>query len=422
MEVVPRIPAPSGAKRLREARFFFFHGKGDNEMEFQFAKRFDGVTGSAIREIFKVLGKPGMISFAGGNPSADALPDAACAELAREALLLDGKRILQYGATEGYPPFVESLKAYIQSTYAFPRDGDSVLPISGSTQAIDLICKALINPGDTILVESPTFLGNMQTMRLYQPNLVAVDSDEGGIRLDALEAAVKKHHPKLLYVIPNFQNPTGVTLAAERRKPIAEMAKKYGFLVAEDDPYRDLRYEGESLPTIKSYDADGCVAYLGSFSKIVSPGLRLGYIVAAPELLRKCTIGKQGTDLHTPNLTQAIVDLYLRRGLLAPHIADILPAYREKLNAMLSELASFPEGTTYTRPEGGLFIFCALPQGKSATALFPKAVDMGVAFVPGTHFYPDGGHDNTLRLNFSNSTLPQISEGMGKLRELFAQA
>ena len=387
----------------------------------KFASRFDNVTGSAIREIFKVLAKPNMISFAGGNPSVDALPDELCARLAKEVLENDGKRILQYGATEGYPPFLESLIQYLNKTYAFPADKSTVLPTTGSTAGMELVCKAMLNPDDTVLVESPTFLGNMQTLKLYQANLVPIASDDEGVIPEEVEKAAKEHHPKLFYVIPNFQNPSGRTLSAERRKAIAQLAKKYGFLALEDDPYRELRYEGHHLPTIKEFDEDGYVVYMGSFSKIVSPGLRVGYLVAQQDILRKCAIGKQGTDLHTPNLNQAIVDQFLRQDLLAPHIQSILPGYQQKMDAMLRELESFPEGTRYTRPEGGLFLFVEMPDGFNATELFGEAVEQGVAYVPGTFFYPDGGHHNTLRLNFSNSTMEQIHVGMTKLKELFAK-
>ncbi|MEG0742147.1 MAG: PLP-dependent aminotransferase family protein [Clostridia bacterium] len=384
-----------------------------------FASRFDGVTGSAIREIFKVLGRPNMISFAGGNPSTEALPDALCADIARDVLLKDGKRILQYGATEGYPPFVESLIEYLKGQFSFELSRETVLPTTGSTSGMDLLLKALINPGDVVLSESPTFLGNMQTIRLYQAKLVPVESDENGVMLERLEAAVKEHHPKLLYIIPTFQNPSGRTLALERRKPIAEMAAKYGFLVVEDDPYRDLRYAGTSLPPIKTFDTTGHVVYMGSFSKIISPGLRVGYLCAQADILRKCTIGKQGTDLHTPSLNQAIVDQFLRQGLLVPHIRSILPGYSEKLRLMLEALAQFPEGTRYAVPQGGLFVFAELPEPLNAAALFDTAVEKGVAYVPGTFFYPEGGHANTLRLNFSNSTPEQITQGMDVLCGLF---
>gem|GEM_PF-78637 len=391
-----------------------------DEASLRAAARFGQISGSAIREIFKMIAKPGMISFAGGNPAASALPDAECAEIARDVLQNDGKRILQYGATEGYPPLLESLHAYVEQQLgcAVP----AVLPVTGSTQAMDLLCKALIDPGDVILVENPSFLGNMQCMRLYQATLVPVESDENGIIPEKLEEAMRQYHPKLLYTIPTFQNPTGITLAADRRKPIAELAAKYHVVVAEDDPYRDLRYAGEACPSIKSFDKDGWVVFLGSFSKIISPGLRVGFMAGDASILRKCTVGKQSTDVHTANLTQAIVDQYLRRGLLPDHITSICRSYKAQLDAMLSELSTFPEGTTYTRPDGGLFIFVTLPEGIDAKELLEQAVERHVAYVPGTHFFCDGGHENTLRLNFSNASIAQIHEGMSTLREIFAQA
>ena len=386
----------------------------------KYASRFDGVTGSAIREIFKMIAKPGMISFAGGNPAKSALPDDVVAQIAREVLEQDGKTILQYGATEGYAPLLESLKAYAEEQLGCELP--AVLPVTGSTQAMDLLCKALINPGDVILVENPTFLGNMQCMHLYEAKLVPVESDENGIILEKLEAAIKEHHPKMLYTIPTFQNPTGRTLAAERRQPIAEMAAKYGMIVAEDDPYRDLRYSGEPLPSIKSFDKEGWVVFLGSFSKIISPGLRVGFMAGDPRILRKCTVGKQSADVHTSNLTQAIVDQYLRRNLLPAHIKSICASYKEQMDAMMQELETFPAGTTYTKPEGGLFIWVELPEYINVLELLEKCVERKVAYVPGTHFFCDGGHMNTLRLNFSNSTVEQIHTGMAVLREVIAEA
>ena len=388
--------------------------------QIQFAHRFDGITGSAIRAIFKLIAQPDMISFAGGNPSPAALPDAEAARIAEAVLKEKGKQILQYGATEGYPPFLESLKPYAEQAVGCPLP--AILPTTGSTQAMDLLCKALIDPGDAILVEDPSFLGNLQCMKFYQAKLIPVESDEGGLRMDKLEEAMAQHHPKMLYVIPNFQNPTGKTLASERRPKIAELADRYHCVVAEDDPYRDLRYRGIFHPSIKSYDQAGWVVFMGSFSKIISPGIRVGWIAGDEDIIRKCTLGKQSTDVHTANLTQAIVDRFLREDFLPGHLRRIRRDYAAQCDAMLAELEQFPAGVTYTRPEGGLFIWVELPEGVDAQALLTRAVERHVAFVPGTSFYADGGHANTFRLNFSNSTLEQIHTGMTALREVIAEA
>ena len=386
----------------------------------QFADRFNGISGSAIREIFKLLAVPGMISFAGGNPSPDSLPGAQVGELAKELLMDNGKVLLQYGATEGYAPLRESLVPYLKDRFSFSCQENEILPVTGSTQAMDLLCKALINPGDKVVVENPTFLGNMQCLNLYQAHLLPVDSDDDGIKVDELEEVFKKEHPKMLYIIPTFQNPTGRTLSLERRKKVAELAAQYGVVVAEDDPYRDLRYAGQELPSIKSFDTEGWVAFMGSFSKVISPGLRVGYLAANPALLRKCTIGKQSSDVHTANLNQAIVDAYLRRGLLMPHVESICKAYGEKMNTMLGLLSKCGGVARYTKPEGGLFIFAELEEGRNALELLKKAVDKKVAYVPGTHFYADGGHENTFRLNFSMPTVEQIRQGMASLNEVFS--
>ncbi len=384
--------------------------------QIRFATRFDKVTGSAIREIFKVIAQPGMISFAGGNPSLDALPDAQVSDLARDVLAQDGKALLQYGATEGYPPLLQSLKAFVEKQLA--DEVPAVLPVTGSTQAMDLLCKAMIDPGDTILIENPSFLGNLQCMKLYQANLVPVESDDNGLLPDDLEKKILQYHPKMLYTIPTFQNPTGKSLPEERRKVVAELANKYGMLVAEDDPYRDLRYEGTPCHAIKYYDQGGWVMFLGSFSKIISPGLRVGYIAGDAGVIRKCTVGKQSTDVHTANLNQAIVDQYLRRNLLPSHIKTICEGYGAKMRLMLNCLENFPEGVRFTRPQGGLFIWAELPERIDAVSMLAAAVEKKVAYVPGTYFCVDGGHLNTIRLNFSNSTPEQIVTGMDTIREI----
>ncbi len=397
----------------------FLGGNSVESSSLHFAHRFDQVSGSAIREIFKVIAKPGMISFAGGNPSVTALPDEKVSELAVKVLKENGKALLQYGATEGYPPFVEALHQYITETVGFQPE--AVLPVTGSTQAMDLLCKALIDPGDTILVENPSFLGNLQCMRLYQANLIPVASDEQGLLPEDLEEKIRRYQPKMLYTIPTFQNPTGRTLSFERRKAIAELASRYHMIVAEDDPYRDLRYSGEKLPAIKCFDTDDWVVFLGSFSKTISPGLRVGYLSGRPDLIRKCTVGKQSSDVHTANLNQAIVDQYLRQRLLPDHIRAISSDYARQLDRMLGHLQEISGLVRFTKPEGGLFVWAELPENMDAKALLNKAIEQKVAFVPGTHFFVDGGHENTLRLNFSNSTLEQIDQGMNILKDLILQ-
>lgn len=387
-----------------------------------FARRFDGVTGSAIRDIFKLLAVPGMISFAGGNPAESALEDELLAEIGRDVMRRDGKRLLQYGATEGWRPYREQTAGFLRAEIGLDITQDDLLPTSGSTQAIDLLLKALINEGDVILVEGPSFLGSLQAMKLYGAKLVPVQMDDDGLKPDALEAAIRAHKPKLLYTVPNFQNPTGVTLAVDRRKALVDLAERYDFLIAEDDPYRGLRYRGEALPTIFSFDGSARVIYLTSFSKLISPGLRTGAAVTKNHtLLRKLTIGKQSADVHTPSFVQAIVAEYLSRGLLATHMRSACARYREQLEHMQAALDTFPKGVTHTGPDGGLFVWVTLPEGANASAMLPKAVERLVAYVPGTHFYADGGHENTLRLNFSASEPQRIDQGMDILKQVIIE-
>ena len=381
-----------------------------------FAEQMKGITGSAIRDIFKLLGRPGMVSFAGGNPSGRALEPELIRGLACEAIDRYGTAVLQYGGTDGIPGLREQTAKYLRESAGVRATADNVLPVQGGTQAFDLLLKALINPGDVILVESPTFLGAIQTMRVYEAKLVPMPMDEEGVIVEAAEELVKRYRPKLMYVIPTFQNPTGRTLSLERRKALAAMAAEYGFIIAEDDPYRDLRYDGEALPSISSFDEEGWVVYMSSYSKYIAPGLRLG-AAAVPDarLLRKMVIGKQSTDVHSPGLTQAIVELYLEKGLLPGHLERICGEYREQLRAMLEGFSEFPEGTVHTVPQGGLFVWAELPEGMNAMAALERAIEQNVAFVPGTHFYPEGGHENNLRLNFSMPEVPDIRSGMARL-------
>lgn len=383
--------------------------------EEMFARHMRPINGSAIREIFKLLARPGMISFAGGNPSNTALEPDVIAELAREVLAQYGTTLLQYGATDGFGPFRESAAQFLRGD-GVKCDAAQILPVQGGSQAFDLLLKALIDPGDVVLCESPTFLGAIQAMREYNAKLIDMPTDENGVIVEAAEELIRRHHPKLMYVIPTFQNPTGITLSLERRKALAALASKYGVVIAEDDPYRDLRFSGQALPPIQSFDEEGWVVYMSSFSKYISPGMRLGAaVVTNPLLLRKMVIGKQSADVHSPLLNQAIVDAYLRKGLMPAHLERICGDYRLQLNAMLKGFERFPAGTRHTVPEGGLFVWAELPEGMDGLKAFDAAVEAGVAFVPGTHFYPDGGHLNTLRMNFSMCDIPTIEAGMARL-------
>ena len=388
--------------------------------EEMFAEHMRSITGSAIREIFKLLARPGMISFAGGNPSNSALEPEVISALSAEVLEKYGTSLLQYGATDGFAPLRESAAEFLR-TAQVNCTADNLLPVQGGSQAFDLLLKALINPGDVILCESPTFLGAIQAMREYNARLVAMPTDDEGVIVEEAERLIREHHPKMMYVIPTFQNPTGITLSLERRKALAALAAKYGVVIAEDDPYRDLRYSGTPLPSIQSFDEEGWVVYMSSFSKYVAPGMRLGAAVANPTLLRKMVIGKQSADVHSPLLIQAIIDAYLRKGLMPDHLKRICGDYKRQLDAMLDGFKYFPEGTKHTVPQGGLFVWAELPEGVDGLKVFNAAVEAGVAFVPGTYFYPNGGHENTMRLNFSMCEIPAIQAGMERLGGVIAK-
>ena len=395
-------------------------------MEYQFSDRLKNLKGNAIREIFKLLSTPGIISFAGGFPAKETLPVDEIREIADKVLSENGAEILQYGGTEGYIPLREVILEKLIPKKGFSAKMDEILITAGSTQAMDLLSKVFINPGDTILVEAPTFLGAIQTYNAYEANVVPVPMDDNGMMTDALEELIKKHNPKLIYCIPNFQNPSGRTMAKERRKRIAELAAEYDVFVMEDDPYGDLRYDGVAAPTVKSFDSAGKVLYLGSFSKIVSPGLRVGYTVGDSTVIRKMTICKQGSDLHCSILSQAIIAQYLKEDLLDSHIVEINADYRKRRDAMLTAMDKyFPKNCTYTRPEGGLFIWGEFnDKSVNVEELFRRSVqEQKVAFVPGEHFFTDPqNHINTFRLNYSAENAETITEGIRRLSRVFADA
>ena len=388
----------------------------------QFAERFDGISGSAIREIFKLLANPDIISFAGGNPSPDSFPKEELAEIAKKSLLENGEWILQYGPTKGYVPLMEEILK-MMAAEGVKAELPNIIIISGSSQGLEMMAKTFINKGDVVLVESPTFLGAIQTFKTYEARLEPVKTDDGGIMLDDLEKQIKAHKPKFLYVIPTFQNPTGVTLAGDRRKRLVEICAENGVKVLEDDPYGALRYSGETLPSLKSYDTDNTVIRLFSFSKIISPGIRVGAAIGDADIMAKFELCKQGMDVHTPILNQVMVYEYLKSGELPGHIQQISADYKKKKDLMLKLIKeTLPENVSVAPCEGGLFLWLTLPEGMDALEVFKKAVEKNVAFVPGTHFFAEGGHENTLRLNFSMVSEEKIRQGMANLAAVIRQA
>lgn len=390
----------------------------------EFAKRMDGITGSAIRELFKLLADPELISFGGGNPARETFPVEAIKQIMDEALSQNGASLLQYGTTEGYAPLRQMYLEHIVHPKSLAGEIDNVLITTGSSQGIELASKVYIDPGDAVLVESPSFLGALQTFKTYQAKLVPVPMDGEGVIVEVLERLMEAHRPKLFYCIPTFQNPTGKSLGVERRKEIARLAQKYDVMVLEDDPYCDLRYNGTPVPNIKAFDESGHVILLNSFSKTISPGIRVGAVLAQKDIIRKFVIAKQGMDTHTSTLTQAVVEGFLRKGLLPGHLRNILPGYANRLELMLQCIESyFPEECRCTRPEGGLFVWGELPKGVSTLKLLSRAIaELKVAFIPGEHFYCElGMGENTLRLNFSSEPPERIAEGLKRLGGLLKE-
>lgn len=377
---------------------------------------------SAIRELLKLTQQPDIISFAGGLPSPDVFPVEQFQEASTRVLQTQAKRALQYGTTEGYLPLRELIISEIldENLKITP---ENIFITSGSQQALDLIGKVFINPGDHIVVENPTYLGAIQAWNAYQAKYIPVSLDDDGMRVDELEKALRSS-PKFIYVLPNFQNPTGVTLSLERRKLLVEIADKYGVPIIEDDPYRRLRYEGKDLPSVIEVDDayrnaslyDGNVVYLSTFSKILAPGIRLAWVVGPAEVIKKLVQAKQGADLHTSTFNQILAYEVSKNGFIQRHIEIIKETYGKRRNVMLGAMDRyFPPGVNWTQPDGGLFLWGRLKDGVNTNGMLQEAVKKKVAFVPGSAFYPNGGGENTMRLNFSFSTPEEIEEGILRL-------
>ena len=392
-------------------------------MEYVFSDRMKNMGGNAIREIFKLLSRPDMISFAGGFPTASLLPCGEVGEIASDLMNSDrATEILQYGATEGYAPLRRRIAAFV-SRYGIEGAGEeNVRIVSGGQQTIDLTNKCFVNKGDTVLCEAPTYLAFLHILKTYEGNAVGVKSEEDGISISDLEEKIVKCQPKLLYLVPTFSNPTGKTLSEKKRKAIAELTAKYNVMVLEDDPYSELRFSGERVKSLKSFDKAGNVIFTASFSKTIAPGLRCGYCIADKEVIRKLTIGKQATDVHTSSLSQAIINEYLKKGLFEPHVESIKKVYKEKKDAMAEAIKKYMpcDKIKFTDPEGGLFIWGEFSDNIDTDEIFKDVcLKTKVAYVAGSTFFPGENVKNTFRLNYSNATLHQIDEGIKKLGDYF---
>src|SRR5215472_4968892 len=392
----------------------------------RYAQRTMGIKSSAIRELLKFTQRPEVISFAGGLPAPELFPAERFKQACHKVLEQKPHLALQYGATEGYEPLREMVARHI-ARYGIQAKSENVLITSGSQQALDLIGKLLINPGDRVLVEAPTYLGALQAFNVYGADYVSVRSDDDGLITEQLDASLRTG-PKFMYVLPNFQNPAGVTLSEGRRQQLILLADKYGIPIIEDDPYGQLRYEGEHLAPLVVLDREnlgrdngftlGNVVYLSTFSKTLAPGIRLAWIVAPEDVISKLVLFKLAADLHTSTFNQWVAYEVARDGFLDQHVKLIRQVYRERRDVMLQALREyFPHEVTWTHPKGGLFLWVTMPEGTDSKALFQAAIAEDVAFVAGDSFYANNGHEGGrhMRLNFSHSQPEQIREGIRRL-------
>jgi len=392
--------------------------------EYRYAHRTQKMASSVIRELLKFTEQPDIISFAGGLPAPEVFPVRQFQDACNTVLSEQGAQALQYSTTEGYKPLREMIARHT-ARYSVEVTADNILITSGSQQALDFIGRLFINRGDYVVVESPTYLGALQAWNAYGAQYISVRSDEDGMIVDELEAALRVG-PKFIYVLPNFQNPSGSTLSLERRTKLVELADKYGVPIIEDDPYGQLRYEGEHIPSLVYLDSQfrgpngghysGNVIYLSTFSKLLAPGLRLAWVIAPPEVIRRFVMAKQGADLHTSSFNQYVAYEVAKGGFLDEHVKVIRSTYKQRRDVMLEMMEEiFPPGVHWTHPHGGMFLWGILPVGMDAAAVLKVAIERKVAFVPGIAFHPNGGGENTMRLNFSYSSPAVIREGITRL-------
>lgn len=386
-------------------------------MEFRLAERMNNLKASEIREILKLTENPEIISFAGGLPAPELFPVEKLKEITIQILENDGKAALQYSTTEGYIPLRKIIAEERMKPAGVNVSYENILIINGSQQGLDFSGKIFLDKDDVVICESPSYLGAINAFKAYMPKFVEVPMDDDGMIIEELEKALEANpKAKLIYTIPDFQNPTGKTLSVERRKRLVELAEKYNVPIIEDNPYGELRYEGDRLPAIKSFDTKGLVVYLGTFSKTFCPGYRLGWICASPELLSKYIMVKQGADLQASSISQREAALFMEKYKLDEHINKIKKIYRRRRDLMIETIKKeFPETVKYTYPSGGLFTWISLPEGYDSAEILIKALKEKVAFVPGGSFFPNGGHPNHFRLNYSNMPEEKIIEGIRRL-------
>lgn len=392
-------------------------------MAIKFAKRIEGLKGSEIRELLKLTEKPEVISFAGGLPAPELFPIEEMKEISKVVLDESGTQALQYSTTEGFPPLREQIAKRMNSKNKTNITKDDILITNGSQQGLDFAGKAFLDEGDIVLCESPSYLGAINAFKSYRPNFIEVPTDNNGMIMEELENILSTtENIKMIYVIPDFQNPTGRTWPLERRKKFMEIINKYEIPVIEDNPYGELRFKGEGLPSLKSMDKKGLVIFLGTFSKIFCPGYRIGWTCASQKILSKFIFIKQGADLQASTISQREVSKFIDLYDLDKHVEKIKEVYERRRDLMLETMKSeFPEGIEYTHPEGGLFTWVELPSHLDSRVIMQDCLKNNVAYVPGGSFFPNGGKENCFRLNYSNMPDDRIVEGIKRLGEVLKQ-
>lgn len=393
-------------------------------MEYSFSDRVNSLKPSAIREIFKYAADPEVVSLSAGNPAPDAFPAKEIAKISADLLNRHPVDALQYGLTEGYAPLRDYLKKYMKDKYGIGSENDRLIITSGAQQVMDLAAKSLCNEGDVVICEAPSFIGSLNSFRSYNARLVGIPVESDGINTEILEEKLKtEKNVRFIYVIPNFQNPSGVTMSLEKRKKVYSLAKKYGVMILEDNPYGELRYFGENVPAIKSLDTDGIVMYAGSFSKVISPGMRVGWCVAPNPVIQKMVVCKQGQDVHTNMWSQIVIHEYVTKYDFEEHLNYLRELYRKKARFMMDLLDEhLAPYITYDKIDGGLFIMCKLPDNINMLDFCKEAVKRKVCVVPGNAFLTDETEEcHTFRVNFSTPTDQQLEKGVKILGELIKE-